>query len=113
MGLIVKAKCNHCSFTGQSIFFGGGFNNFTDHCGFPALDKENNQILIMNILSRDKVKSEHPAYVFYDEESMCRKDLQHEEASVEWSNYRLFNDGYFCPQCHQFTMGFLMEGFFD
>jgi hypothetical protein len=113
MGLIVKAKCNHCSFTGQSLFFGAGFNNLTDHCGFPVLDREKSLIVIGNILASDQVKKDNPSYIFYDDESMCRKDLQHEEASIEWLEYRLFNDGYFCPKCHQFTLGFLMEGFFD
>jgi hypothetical protein len=113
MGLIIKAKCHHCSFTGQSIFFGGGFSNFEEYCGFPVLNKKNNTIQVENILVRDEVKKNHSDYIFYDEESMSRKDLQHEEASLEWSNYRLFNDGYFCPKCHQFTLGFLMEGFYD
>lgn len=113
MGLIIKAKCNRCSFTGQSLLFGGGFNNFAENCGFPVLDTGNNQILTGNILNRENIKSENPDYIFYDEESLCRKDLQHDEASIEWSNYRLYNDGYFCPKCNDFTMGFLAEGFFD
>jgi hypothetical protein len=113
MGLIIKAKCNHCSFTGQNLLFGGGFSNFIDHCGFPLLDRESNNIIIGNVLDREAVKRDHPDYAFYDEEQMSRKDLQHEEASIEWTSYRLFNDGYFCPKCHQFTLGFLMEGFYD
>ena len=113
MGLIIKAKCNHCSFAGQSLLFGGGFSNFTEHCGFPVLDRKNNTILAENILAREDVKRDNPDSFFYDEESMSRKNLQHDEASIEWCNYRLFNDGYFCPKCHQFTLGFLMEGLYD
>jgi hypothetical protein len=113
MGLIIKAKCNHCSFTENNLFFGAGFINFTKYCGFPVLDRRSNRILIENSFAREDVKNGNPDYIFYDDESMSRKDLQHDEASIEWGNYRLFNDGYLCPKCHQYTMGFLMEGLFD
>lgn len=113
MGLVIKAKCNHCSFMEPGLSFGGGFNNFIENCSFPVLDKEHNLIISGNILNREEAMRDHNNYMFYDEESLCRKDLQHEEASIEWSNYRLYNDGYFCPKCNGFTMGFLMEGFFD
>ncbi len=113
MGVIVRAKCNHCSYISDSFLFGGGFKGFNSDCGFPALDKNNNRVTIENIIDREKVMKERPGLLFYDDDSLCQSDLQHEEASIEWGSYRLFNDGYFCPNCHNFSVGFIAEGLFD
>jgi hypothetical protein len=113
MGSILKGICKNCGYETEDLYYGGGFMNFETYCDFPGIDNEKKVIEMKNIMEREKVNKEYPNFIFYDNESLLDKKLQRKENYHEWSEYKLYSEGYLCPKCNQFNLGFLGIGNWD
>jgi hypothetical protein len=113
MGSIVKGKCYNCGYETKDLYYGGGFMNFITCCDYPVLDKITKEIIVANIMEREAVIKQNPNLVFYDEKSLSDKKLRNRDHYHEWGEYKLYNNGYLCPKCDHFSLGFEMSGCWD
>jgi hypothetical protein len=113
MGSIIKGICKNCGYETKDLYYGGGFMNFTTCCDYPVLDEKKKEIKMANIMDKEEVIKKNPNLVFYDDESLADRKLQNRENFHEWSEYKIYYEGYFCPKCNQFSLGFDMSGCWD
>ena len=110
---MLKGKCKNCRYETQDLYFGGGFMNHMTCCDFPCIEKVKKVIIMENIFEKEKVCSQHPNITFYDDKSLMDKTLQDCDSYIDWDMYKLFHDGYYCPNCNHFSLGFLNLGCWD
>ena len=113
MGSIIKGTCKNCGYETKDLYYGGGFMNFTTCCDYPVLDKVKKEIKVGNIMDREEVIKQNPNLIFYDHKSLSDKKLQNRENYHEWGEYKIYYNGYFCPKCNKFSLGFEMSGCWD
>ena len=113
MGTIIKGMCHHCGYSTKNLHYGGGFTDFTTCCNYPVLDRLEKDIKVANIMDKGTIIRQNPNYVFYDDNSLSNRALQIEGNSNQWGDYRVYNSGYFCPKCNNYTLGFEPRGCWD
>lgn len=113
MGSIIKGVCQSCHYESEDLYYGGGMMNFTTCCNFPVLDNVGKIIKTENILEKEKLNKLNPNRVFYDDKSLSDKKLQNRKAFHEWGEFKLYYDGYLCPKCNKFSLGFKETGCWD
>ena len=113
MGSIIKARCQNCHYQSGDLYYGGGMTNFQTVCNFPVMDKEAKICKTANIMEKEKVLKENPNLVFYDDKSLSDEKSQNREQFHQNFNYKVYFDGYLCPKCNQFSLGFEGRGNWD
>lgn len=113
MGSILKGICINCGYETKDLYYGGGMRNFNTSCKFPVLDKVEKEIKMGNIMGRKGVVKQNPNLVFYDDRSLSDRKLQNKDNNEEWREYILYNQGYLCPKCNKFNLGFSGVGCWD
>lgn len=113
MGSVIKGTCANCGYGTKDLYYGAGFRNFNTCCNYPVLDKVKREIKMGNIMAREEVIRKNPDLVFYDDEEMSESKIQNRDCYHEWGEYRLYNEGYICPKCNQFSLGFDTTGCYD
>ncbi len=113
MGSIIKGTCRNCGYKTKDLYYGGGFSNFTTCCDYPTLDKVEKEIGMANIMDRETVLRENPNLVFYDNETLSDNKSRNQENFHEWGDYKVYSQGYFCPKCNKYSLGFDMRGCWD
>jgi len=66
-----------------------------------------------NIMDRTEEIKQNPNLVFYDDKSLSDKKIQNEKYFHEWGEHKVYRDGYLCPKCNQFSLGFEGRGCWD
>ncbi len=113
MGSIIKGICEKCGYETKDLYYGGGFANFTTCCDYPTLDKVEKELTMANIMDKKEVIKQNPNLVFYDNKALIDKDSQKGAGYEEWGEYKLYNQGYLCPKCNKFKLGFSGVGCWD
>lgn len=113
MGSIIKGQCKNCGYETKDLYYGAGFANFTTCCDYPVLDRSDKEVRVANIMEKERVFKQNPNLVFYDDTSLCDKKIQNKENFHEWGEFRVYFEGYFCPKCNHYTLGFDMRGCWD
>ncbi len=111
MGSMIKGTCKNCGYEIKNLYFGGGFSNFSTYFDYPVLDKVEKVVKIKNIMDKDKIIKQNPNIVFYDNEALMEKDSQTGENYIEWDDFKLYDQGYLCPKCNHYCLGFFPLGF--
>lgn len=112
MGKIVSAKCKECGYNFDKMFLGGGMLNFQKHCGYPALNKDQTEVVVRNY--KNKVEEEKSnGFIFYDSKSLYDEESFTKSAVMQNFDTFLYNANYFCPKCRNYTLRFFMTGLWD
>jgi hypothetical protein len=113
MGSIIKGSCRVCGYKTKNLYYGGGFVNFTTCCDYPVLDKDKKEVGMANIMDKEKVLEQNPNLQFYDDETLSDNKSQNQDIFHEWGDYKVYSQGYLCPKCNKFTLGFSPIGNWD
>lgn len=111
MGKIVSAKCNECGYVMNDLFLGGGKLNFQTHCGYPALNQEQTEVVVRNY--KNKEEEESNGFMFYDSKSLYDEESLTKQFVMQNFDTFLYNANYFCPKCRKYSLRFFMTSLWD
>lgn len=115
---MVMAKCN-CGFMSGEILLGGGMMNFHEVCNAPAICKDCGVLFTGNWMLDEPPNCPEcgKQALYYDDPSIHGKALG-KHAVFDWHTpdgrtFILPNAAYYCPQCKQMQMNFILVGMWD
>ena len=108
MGSQAFAYCA-CGMSATSLI-GGGRRDFHENCLFPALCRDCDQVVAVNLLQTPLrcPNCESLEVTPYTDPSLAKGDG--ENHVITWGEHHLTDGHYQCPACGQFTLRFRLGG---
>lgn len=116
MGEMIKAVCENCDFETETLYYGGGMNDFLYSFGMPAINRETGEFAFLNYFNREELKHE---FIFYTDPSMYDSSvnsgirISNIVESNKFVEVPLRSNGNLCPACKQYTLSFQSGGLWD
>jgi hypothetical protein len=105
MGQIIKATCSTCHYENEFSFGGTRFSNGANHV--PALNLKTGVLKNVNYCTHKHDVN----HVFYVDRLL--KSSTGEELTLLNGNLEINRVGNYCPGCANYTLDFMLAGFFD
>ena len=116
MGSIAIASCS-CGYQSGDLLIGGGMRSFQNSCCFPALCREGDHLVTVNMFDEPRhCPDGHKGIPTpYNDGSLFEK--RGRKVVVNWvhrgHSLELTDGAYLCPNCHKFGLEYSWTGMWD